>query len=513
MKRQVTGEGIDMKSEILAAAFTTILMSSACATQPTPPPSDGASPADITAAPEDLSPYVDSVGDELFGEGFQPEFVTDVGPALEVGRANSGSELGKLYQLASHDEAATFTDALSERPEAPESVFSEVELPALNTRRGDDPSDISETIAWPTNGLLSATNIASDFGSAVMFVHFVDVGQGDATILEFPCGVAVIDTGGGRKHPTDMSGGQKFVDYLDAFFAQRPHLNDTIDVLFTTHPHVDHLNGARLLINRDGSLRYNVLNLVDNGQTGRRGGLKHQRTIRNAMKSAGAGYSALSVDRLFNALGGTNEIIDPIDCVESNVDPVITAFWGGWNLQMMEALGGEGLGANEPNDHSLVLRIDFGTASFLFTGDLEHHGADDLLKVYQNNLEVFDVDVYQVSHHGAEGDTSDALIEVMSPQIAVISMGHPNDPGGSSATKYGHPRTEVIDLMQDEPHIISGERTESKQYWSYAEAKAEPQPIEIDRAIYGTGWEGNIVLKATTSGDYEISYSSGSPST
>jgi competence protein ComEC len=338
---------------------------------------------------------------------------------------------------------------------------------------------------------------------AFMFAHFVYVGQGDGAILEFPCGVAIIDTGG--QYAGGTNGGALFAQYLDAFFQSRPHFNNTIDVLFTTHPHADHLNGLARLLDEEGRPRYRIRNVVDNGQSGATGSLGRQTQFRNAVTANGGGYFAAVIDADFDISGISNDIVDPIDCsAQAGVDPLITLYWGGWERETLRALGGRGREASNPNNQSLVIRIDFGEASFLFTGDLEDHAIEDMLALYSDNLGVFDVDVYQVGHHGSHNATTEELLGAMTAEIAVISMGDRTDNGRATARGYGHPRRAAIELMQQEPHAVSGQRETPGESWSFSAANGSANPITIERAIYGTGWEGNLVLRATVNGRFEL---------
>lgn len=456
----------------------------------------------LPAPVEESFLYSNEFGEELYGEGYDPVIAPNLGLELEVGRADAGVRAGLLYDLVTHDEVAQQIqlETYSGGPNTLGDVS--VSLPTLPRSPEATPTG-RDVIAWPAERAVSAARKYSEtFRRQDMYVHFVDVGQGDGAIIEFPCGVAIIDTGG--QFGGGPNGGLEFVRYLDRFFAQRPQLNRTIDVLFTTHPHFDHLRGLDHMIGKDGAPLYTILNVVDNGQDGAKGSLGRQTRFREAAKAEGASYSGVHISRLYNALGATNTAIDPFDCQAEGIDPIITAYWGGWDRNSIRALGGDAKGYSNPNNHSLILRIDFGAASFLFTGDLEHTGAEHVIRLYGKNLGILDVDVYQVSHHGADKDTSDRLIELMSPEIAVISMGHPEDPGSGSATSHGHPRTDVIDLMQDQPYVVSKMRRDPVKYWSYAGAKQKPETITIQRGIYGTGWEGDLVLRATSLGEYEF---------
>lgn len=74
----------------------------------------------------------------------------------------------------------------------------------------------------------------------IMYTHYIDVGQADATLLEFPCGAVLIDTGAqDNNHIDDL------VDYLENFFSRRTDLNNTLNVVFVTHNHIDHTRAPR----------------------------------------------------------------------------------------------------------------------------------------------------------------------------------------------------------------------------------------------------------------------------
>jgi hypothetical protein len=151
-----------------------------------------------------------------------------------------------------------------------------------------------------------------------------------------------------------------------------------------------------------------------------------------------------------------------------------------------------------------VIRIDFGDSSFLFTGDLEDRGERDLRKQYESNPDVFDVDIYQVSHHGADDDTSDELLEMMTPSIAVISMGTPFVKSSSTAWDHGHPRTGMLAVLQEEPGVVLDFRDPAETFPAAEMQESDFLDTRIERAIFGTGWEGTILIEASTAGDYEI---------
>src|SRR4051794_22040799 len=73
-----------------------------------------------------------------------------------------------------------------------------------------------------------------------MRAHFIDVGQGQCALLEFPCGAILIDTGGQDAEHTAALGA-----YLKEFFERRTDLNKTLNALIVSHPHVDHSMGVK----------------------------------------------------------------------------------------------------------------------------------------------------------------------------------------------------------------------------------------------------------------------------
>jgi hypothetical protein len=455
-------------------------------------------------AVEDIPQYSNDIGEEVFGPGYRPTSPSIESVPLKIGTPNAGYKVSARLRDYLHEDLLDTQDIAS-----PASTGGASSIPVLkkfasqvDRASGGDTTDSSTDAGSANETSSTPVSPANSSNPAVMTVHYVFVGQGDGAIVEFPCGVALIDTGGEFGGGTRVNGGRVFVDYLTEFFADRPHLNDTIDLVISTHPHADHVNGLPLLVDDDGDLLFEVRNVVDNGQTGDSGSMGKQTTFRRLVDDSGGSYSAVEMARQVAATGATNDVIDPFVC--DDVDPVITVFWGGLNEELPSD---ELLSESEystPNNHSVIVRIDFGDASFLFTGDLEDRGERDLREQYEDNLEVFDVDVYQVSHHGADDDTSDELLEIMTPNIAVISMGTPEHQGRFTAFDHGHPRTGLLAVLQDEPGVVFDERDPPMTFLAAPEQETTFEDTLITKAIFGTGWEGTILIEANTRGEYEI---------
>ena len=92
---------------------------------------------------------------------------------------------------------------------------------------------------------------------------------------------------------------------------------------------------------------------------------------------------------------------------------------------------------SDTNDTSLVLRLDYGSTSFLLTGDMEADAERDLVNTGAN----LKADVLQVGHHGSSTSTSYLFLNSVLPEMGVISCGANN--------KYGHPHEETLSILRD----------------------------------------------------------------
>ncbi len=322
------------------------------------------------------------------------------------------------------------------------------------------------------------------FASEDMIAHFIDMGQADATLLEFPCGAALIDAGAVEGQES------RLVDYLQRFFETRPDLNETLNVVIITHNHIDHTRALK-----EVAQRFHILNYVNNGNLGEEGviGTEDPRWIEGQTQIRQTIVKDEKVRRLSRKMGLHNPIIDPLIC--DSIDPQIRILSGwkttnpGWTEKHYANM----------NNHSLVIRVDFGEASFLFTGDLELDGIESLLQWYEGT-NLLDTDVYQVGHHGSYNATTPALLRALTPEIAVISVGKWNDGQGSSSRyntwNYGHPRDTAVNALRD---AIDRKRDSAK--WVRVGKKSKKfKRYRIKKAIYATGWDGTIKIKASDAG-------------
>jgi competence protein ComEC len=91
---------------------------------------------------------------------------------------------------------------------------------------------------------------------------------------------------------------------------------------------------------------------------------------------------------------------------------------------------------SDVNDYSAVVKIEYGTTSFLITGDSELPAETDMI----NSGQDLSADILKVSHHGSTSSSSDAFLNKVNATVAVISVG-PNN--------YGHPTSTVINRLKN----------------------------------------------------------------
>jgi competence protein ComEC len=228
--------------------------------------------------------------------------------------------------------------------------------------------------------------------SPYLEVHVLDIGQGDALLIEFPDGTQVLVDGG-----PDAT-------VLHELAAVMPPFDRTIDMVIATHADADHIGGLP-----DVLARYDVATVVDSG------GLKDSALFSVwADTIAAEGAEVMFADTVRElALGGG----------------ALTLLWPQENVA--------GRPLTSPNEYSVVAELRYGAFSMLLTGDIERWAESRLV---QSGV-LSDVDVLKVPHHGSKTSTTQGLLATTRPELAVIGVGEEN--------RYGHPADVVLDRLAE----------------------------------------------------------------
>ena len=235
-------------------------------------------------------------------------------------------------------------------------------------------------------GCVLSTPIAAEAANPdQMEVHFMDVGQGDATLVTCGGHAMLIDTG-------DDTKGTAIQNYL-----QKQKITK-LDYLVLTHPDADHIGGAPVIITK-----FDISNVfVSNFE-------KDNKTYRKLIQS-------LDDKRI------------------KSLTPKVNSKYtlGTASITILAP----GKSYDNPNDASIALLLQNGNRSFLFTGDAGEDAEKDIVKT---GLDI-SADVYKVGHHGSKYSTSEAFFEAVNPFYAVISCGEGNS--------YGHPHAETLNTLR-----------------------------------------------------------------
>ena len=228
-------------------------------------------------------------------------------------------------------------------------------------------------------------------------VTFLDVGQGDAAVIESPGGKTIlVDTGGISHEGGDDAGRRTVAPFLRSRGINR------IDAILLSHPHTDHIGGAATLLNQ-----FPVGLLMDNGQDADKAPVAD---IRTAAQSHRVPYRAAR-------RGQVIEISD------------------GVILRVLAPTEAETHGA--VNNASMVLRLEYKQTRFLFTGDAETEEESDLIA----DKMPLDCDALKVGHHGSDSSTTPEFLAAAHPRFAIVSVGRHN--------LYGHPRQDVLQRLSE----------------------------------------------------------------
>lgn len=218
-------------------------------------------------------------------------------------------------------------------------------------------------------------------------VHYIDVGQGDATLIKCGSHAMLIDGGNNNKGTTVQL-------YL------KKQGVESLDYVIGTHPDADHIGGLDVIV-----YKYNCEKVIMPDYE------KDTRTYQ--------------------------ELVDVIHDKNMKITyPVVGEQYAlGEAKFTIIAPNSNSYGGNA-NDYSVAILLEYGKNCFLFTGDAEEASEAEMLT---NGIDI-SADVYKVAHHGSRSASTQEFLNAVHPKYAVISCGEGNS--------YGHPHAEVLNRLR-----------------------------------------------------------------
>lgn len=223
-------------------------------------------------------------------------------------------------------------------------------------------------------------------------VHYIDVGQGDSTLLEFDGFAMLIDAGNWNS--------TEAVDYLKQQGIQN------IDIVIGTHPDADHIGQLAQVVGE-----FEVAEVWMSGNT------SSSNTFLNALQAIEASGS---------------DYVEPRSGDRFDV--------GSMEIEVLYP--DEITGA--ANEESVSLRITYGDVRFVFTGDA---GVKEEQEMIDSGMDL-EAEILHLGHHGSNTSTSTAFLKAVAPKVAIYSAGADNS--------YGHPHAEVIAATENEGAEVFG---------------------------------------------------------
>lgn len=263
----------------------------------------------------------------------------------------------------------------------------ETDTSSINEVKISETSEIDTTKETSTtqSSIISNPEDNTEGETSELQVHFIDVGQGDSTLIICDSEAMLIDAG-------DNNQGTKIQNYL------KKQNVESLKYVVCTHPDADHIGGMDVILYKFDCETIFMTDETKDTNT--------YRDVIDTMRNKGYSKTLPVVGDIYTLGGAQITVLAPINPGEDS------------------------------NNNSISILITHGNNKFLFSGDAEEEEESDIV----NNYISIDADVYKVGHHGSKTASSEEFLNAISPTYAVISCGEGNS--------YGHPHSATLNILR-----------------------------------------------------------------
>lgn len=231
-------------------------------------------------------------------------------------------------------------------------------------------------------------------------IHFIDVGQGDSSLIITPQKKTILIDGGGSSNSDFDVGKSTLIPYiLDRGFT-------SIDIVIISHFDQDHVGAIFTLLQELRVGRVYISKQAENSEN-------YEKFLKIISEKNIKVYGVMAGNKIH---------------IEKNL--YLDILWPTENLISTNAL----------NNNAMVFNLHYKKFSMLFTGDIEETSEKEILKLYSKNKDLLKANILKVAHHGSKTSSTSEFINVVNPKIAVIGVGNNN--------KFGHPNENVLERLK-----------------------------------------------------------------
>lgn len=277
------------------------------------------------------------------------------------------------------------TTTIKENVSQNEETSSEVDQNATETKQNTSNENIQKEAAIENQTAkdekTEESNDVAKKNDSTFSMHFIDVDQGDSTLVECDGEYMLIDGGNGYKGTTVQ------------LYLTKQGVKE-LKYVVGTHPDVDHIGGLDVIITKYSCGDVFLPNRTSETET--------YAELMDAMNYKSYKATCPNLGDVYTLGSSKITVIGPVDY------------------------------DGDDNNCSIALKIDYGNTSFILSGDAESDEEAEILSKNSN----LKANVYHAGHHGGRTSSSDSWLKEISPEAVVISCGKGNS--------YGHPHAEAL---------------------------------------------------------------------